>query len=139
MHSTPCRGTSLLSPSLLFAKRFITKTSLKDGTLQGSFLIPPDGAGAGNVMDVGTRPRIGSTAAQESFIRACGSHPAMLFHCISFLLANGTGLLHGKDVGTDVGEEMKEEIPTGGITLVLFPGSIPINEMVEALWRRALA
>ena len=88
-------------------------------------------------MDVGTSPRIVINAAQESFIKTGSSKPALLFHYSSFLLASGAGLLHDEDMGNDVGEEVKEEIPTGGIALMLFPGCIPINEMMEALWSKA--
>ena len=91
------------------------------------------------MLDVGTRPRIGTNAARENFIRTGSSKPAMLFHYSSFLLANCAGLLHDKDMGTDIREKMKEEVPTSGITLMLFQRSIPINEMVEALRSGALS
>ena len=81
--------------------------------------LPPDGAGACNVMDIGTRPKNVLNATQAHFVRACGSHPAMLFHYFSFPLAKGTGLLHIEDMGTDVGEKMQEEVPTNGIAPVL--------------------
>ena len=75
--------------------------------------------GASNALDVGTRPWIPTDSVQKRTNSAGIYSPSTLPECIFLQAVNGASFLQDNDTRANIGEEVPEEIPIGGMTLVL--------------------